>query len=153
LRPNGQCHLAVGGSDQHERVAEEIRARRWLDQVALRHIVHPVEIRRYENIGRRAIFDLAGERRARPIGDHDLPVGLAQIQRFGLVERILEACGAKHQDVLALSERRTGDASHHKHRSDQAKEHAAESQSTKTRHHQSSTCQRRTLYSYEYYVM
>ena len=54
--------------DQHQRVAEQIHARRGADQAPLGEIVHPVQIGRDEQIGRRAVLDLPGERRAGGVG-------------------------------------------------------------------------------------
>ena len=60
-------------------VAEQVAPGLRRDQVALGEIVHPVEVGRDEDVGRRALLDLLGERRARGIGDRrPSPLSAAQ---------------------------------------------------------------------------
>src|SRR3546814_9592627 len=54
--------------DQNDAVGQQIGARRRLDQVALGQIIHPADIRRYENVRRCAALDLPGQRRAAGVG-------------------------------------------------------------------------------------
>jgi len=61
-------HIAVGRRDQNEPIAEQVAPRRRLDQMPLFQVIHPVEIGRYENVGRRAAFDLLGQHRTRRVG-------------------------------------------------------------------------------------
>ena len=69
-------------------------------------IVHPVGVGGDENIRRRALFDLFGQRRARGIAGHDLDAGLRGVGRVDLVERVLHRGCGKHGEALVLRQRR-----------------------------------------------
>src|SRR5262245_17408586 len=83
-------------------VAEQIVSRRLVDKVLLLEIIHPVEVRREEDVGRRHLLDLLGERRGGGVADHDLVSSLCLIFLCHVVERVLETRGGKHGDVGRL---------------------------------------------------
>ena len=74
------------------------------DQVLVGKIVHPVEVGRDEDVGRRALLDLLGERRARRIGDRRLLAGVRLPGGVDVVERVLQA-GRGEDGDLRLRER------------------------------------------------
>ena len=92
--------IAVGRRDQNEPVAEQVAPARALDQMPLVQVIHPVEIRRYEHVGRRAAFDLLGQRRARRIRNFAMGATLPLEQLGGFVERIGEASGREYDHIL-----------------------------------------------------
>ena len=62
-------------------------------------IVHPVEVGRDEDVGRRALLDLLGERRARGIGNGRLlPTSASQL--VDGIERVLEAGRGEHRHLF-----------------------------------------------------
>ena len=83
-----------------------------LDQVALGQIGHPVEVGRDEDVGRRALLDLLGERRARRVGDRRLLAGLGLPGGVDVVERVLQARGGEDRHVRR-HRRRRGEQSRH----------------------------------------
>jgi len=64
-----ELHTGICGSDDDEPVSEQAFARSRLNEIALLQVIHPVEIGRDEHVGRRAAFDLFGERRTCRIGN------------------------------------------------------------------------------------
>ena len=90
------------GGDQHQGVAEQVHPGLGPDQVPGCRIVHPVEIRRKEDIGRRARLDLLGQRIARRIGHHRFPPVSACPGRADVVQRVLEACGGEDHDLAGF---------------------------------------------------
>ena len=99
--------LGILGRDQDDLVAQEIEAAVGLDQVLARDVVHPVEVGGDEHVGRRALLDLLGQRRARRVGDlgHRL-AGVLGPGRGDLIEGVLQA-GRGKDDHFVL---RLGDA-------------------------------------------
>ena len=75
-------------------------------QVALGEIVHPGEVGRDEDVGRGALLDLLGERRARRVGDHRLLAGLGLPGGVDVVERVLQARRREDRHVLCRGRRR-----------------------------------------------
>ena len=61
--------IAVCGRDDDEPVPEQVLACRRFNKIVLLQVIHPVEVSREEDVGRRSALDLFGERRARCIGD------------------------------------------------------------------------------------
>src|SRR5262245_59732181 len=106
--PDVDAEVGVLRRDQHQPIAQQVRAGVRLDQVLLLAIVHPVEIRRDEDVGRRPLLDLLDERVAGRIGNRRLLAGLALPLRGDLVERVLQARSGEHENVAALCCGRTG---------------------------------------------
>ena len=94
--------LGILRRDQHDAVAEQIDARRLVDALLADRIVHPVEIGGDEDVGRRALLDLLGERRACGIARGDLDAGLGGEGGVDVVERVLHRSGGKHGEGLVL---------------------------------------------------
>src|SRR5262249_31111459 len=87
------------------------------DQLALGQIVHPVVVGRDEDISRRAVLDLLGERRARAVGHLGAAAVLEQKETVRLIERILKTCGSEHHDVGELGLRwQAGGHKQYRHR-------------------------------------
>jgi hypothetical protein len=81
-------------------------------------IVHPVEICGDEHVGRRAGFDLLGERIAGGIG-HDDPVARARLELPRLfVQSFLKACGGEYRYVGRFGRDRHGDRERRKNNGD-----------------------------------
>ena len=91
-------------------------------RLLLGEIVHPVEVGRDEEVGRRALLDLLGQRRARGVGRRDLGAGLLGVGGDRFVERVLQARGRKDEHSLILSLGRSDQRQAHEQRQDPAVE-------------------------------
>ena len=94
--------LGILRRDQHQPVAEQVDARVVLDDLLLRAVVHPFEVGGGEDVGRRALLDLLGERGACRVARHHLDAGRLQERRVDVVERVLHRGGGEDRDGLVL---------------------------------------------------
>ena len=106
--------LGILRRDQHDAVAEQIDPRRLVDGLLVDRIVHPVGVGGQEDIRRRALFDLFGQRRARGIAGDDLDAGLRGIGGIDVVERVLHRSRGKHREALVLGETQATEADPHR---------------------------------------
>ena len=102
LRDRHVVDLGILRRDQHDAVAEQVDARRHVDVFLADSVVHPVGVGRDEDIGRRALFDLLGQRRARGIARRNLDAGLGGVGGVDIVERVLHRGGGEHREALVL---------------------------------------------------
>jgi hypothetical protein len=90
-------------------VAQQVGARVGLDQVALLHVIHPVQIGRNEHVRRRPLLDLPGKGGAGSVRDRHsltclpLPLGIY------FIERVLETGRCEDQKILGLCGGRLND--------------------------------------------
>jgi hypothetical protein len=88
--------------DQHELVFEQIETGVRPDQILLLSVIHPIEIRGKEDVRRRTVFNPLDERVAGRVGNDRFLSGLALPVSGNLVESVLQACGRKYDNILAL---------------------------------------------------
>jgi hypothetical protein len=94
------CGLGICGCDQYQLVAEQVDAGIRLDELPFADVIHPLEVRRNKHIGRRALFDLFGERRACGVAHGYLDACCLCECSICVVERILQRCGREDGDLL-----------------------------------------------------
>ena len=87
-------------SNKHDAVTEQVHAAFRLDQLSLLNVVHPIQVSRDEDLHWGAFLDLFGEHRARRIGDRGLFVSLLLPRGIDGIERIFEARGCEHHDIV-----------------------------------------------------
>ena len=87
------------GATSTMRLPSRLRARRRVDQVALLEVVHPVEVGGEEDVGRRALLDLLGQRRAGGVADRRGVAGRLGPVGRDRVERVLQAGRGEDHDV------------------------------------------------------
>ena len=97
--------LGILRRDQHDLVAEQVDPRRLVDGLLADRVIHPVGIGGDENVRRRALFDLLGERGARGIARDDLDAGFRGIGGVDVVERVLHRGGGEHREALSCAQR------------------------------------------------
>src|SRR3954468_17420382 len=93
-----ELHGLLHGGDQHKAVAEEVAARARREEFFSFDVVHPVEVGRDEEVGRRTVLDLARERSARAVGND----GFSRIERNDFVQCLLETRCGEHRQRLSL---------------------------------------------------
>ena len=96
---NRQLDVAVRRGHQDKHIEQQVLARTGDDQVLLRHIVHPLLVGGEEQVGRRTVLDLFGQRVAAGIGNSHLMSGFRGERLDVLVERLLQAGSGKDGDV------------------------------------------------------
>jgi len=92
--------------------------------MALVEVIHPVEIGRDEDCGRRALLDLFGENGAAGVGDCHLVAGFGFPAGGDGVQRVLEAGGGEDRDGR-VGARRMRSHGHAKKKGRQSGEKAA----------------------------
>jgi hypothetical protein len=90
---------AARGHDDHQLVAEEIDARRYVDRAALLRVIHLHFVRADEEIGRRAVDDLAGEHVGSREIEADRKMAGPLVRRRDLLQGVGQADGGRHQDL------------------------------------------------------
>jgi hypothetical protein len=103
--------------DQHEAVAEDVAPAALAQVAGGLDRVHPLRTRRDEDVGRRPLLDLAGERRRAGIGDHHVVPGFGRPGRRHTVERAAQAGGGEDHHLAGRGCRR-GEAERRQHRGD-----------------------------------
>ena len=94
--------LGILRRDQHQPVAEQVDAGVVLDELLLLQIIHPVEIGRGEHVGRRALLDLLGQRRACGEARHRLDAGGLGESGVDVVDGVLHRGRGEHGEGLVL---------------------------------------------------
>ena len=93
--------------DENEGVPEEVEPRAFLDQPIGLDRVHPVGAGRDEDVGGRALLDLAGERRGPgERNDEFVPAGRLEA-RLDFGHRICQAGGGENGDAVGMGESRS----------------------------------------------
>lgn len=92
--------------DDDQPVAEKIEAALGLDEMSRGEVVHGVEVGRGEEVGRRALLDLFGEREGTRIGNVEVGAVRGLVGGCRVVERIFQARGREDGDAVGRPRQR-----------------------------------------------